>query len=152
MYFCSDIGAQHVLCYWLLKNTPYLILDMCFAAADAAFHTDSQISALECVYCQNLHVNTTLTTITSNYTRKCSIYGKNWYENQVVSGNPLELLGIKIVLQWLYVPNLPNAKTTTTGEKLHYDEISDKFPGVFQEPAVPPNQPIKHEIQLKNPT
>ena len=59
--------------------------------------TDSQIAALKCVHCQNLHVDTTPTTITSKHIRKCSVCGKNWYESQVVSGNPLALLGVKMV-------------------------------------------------------
>ena len=60
-------------------------------------HADSQITVLKYVHCQNLHVDTTLTTITSNHVCKCSVCGMNWYESQVVSGNPLALLGVKMV-------------------------------------------------------
>ena len=48
-----------------LQNAPHLMLDMCFEAAEAALHADSQIAVLKCVHCQNLHVDTTPTTITS---------------------------------------------------------------------------------------
>ena len=41
--------------------------------------------------------DTTPTTITSKYIHKCSVSGKNWYKNQVVNGNPLALLGVKMV-------------------------------------------------------
>ena len=58
---------------------------------------DSQTIALKYVHCQNLHVDTTPTTITSKHIHKFSVYGKIWYENQVVSGNPLALLGVKMV-------------------------------------------------------
>ena len=44
------------------------------------------------------------------------------------------------------MPNLPDAKTTTTVEKSRYDEICDEFPDVFTEPAMLPNQTIEHEI------
>ena len=73
------------------------MLDMCFAAADVALCTDSQLTVLKCAHCQNLHVDTTPTTITSKYICKCSVHSNNWYESQVVSGNPLALLGIKMV-------------------------------------------------------
>ena len=48
MYLCSDIGDLAFLHNWLLANALYLMLDMCFAAADAALHADSQITALKC--------------------------------------------------------------------------------------------------------
>ena len=44
------------------------------------------------------------------------------------------------------MPNLPDTKTTTKVEKSRYDEICDEFPVVFQEPVMPPNWLIKHEI------
>ena len=97
MYLSSDIGVQHALWDWLLANAPYLMLDICFAAADSALRIDSQIAALKCVHCQNLHFDTTKTTITSKHVCKCSVCGKNWFESQVVSGNPLALLGVKMV-------------------------------------------------------
>ena len=111
---------------------------MCFAAADAALCTNSQIAVLKYVQCQYLHVDTTLTTITSKNFCNCSIYGKNCYESRVVSGNSVALLGVKMVQQQLYVANLPNAKTTTTVEKSHYDKIFYEFPDMFQEPAILP--------------
>ena len=80
---------------WLLENAPHLTLDMCFASR--VLQADSQIVALKCVHCQNLHADTTLTTITSKYIRKFSVYSKNWYESQVVSGHLLALLGVKLV-------------------------------------------------------
>ena len=125
---------------------------MYFVVVNAALHVDSQIAVLKCAHCQNLHVDTIPITITSKYVCKCSVYGKNWYETQVVSGNPLALLGVKMVQQQLYVPNLPDAKTTTTVEKSRYDEICDKFPDMSQEPVMPPNQPMEYKIQLKDPT
>ena len=70
---------------------------MCFAAVDAALHIDSHISVLKYVHCQNLHVDTTPTTITSKYVCMYSAYCKTWYESQLVSGNPLVLLGVKMV-------------------------------------------------------
>ena len=73
------------------------MLDMHFAAADDSVHINSQITALKCAHCQNLHIDTTLTTIISKCSCKCSVYGKNWYESLVVSGNPLALLGVKMV-------------------------------------------------------
>ena len=79
-----------------MANFPHLILDMCFAAADTVFLIDSKITALKCVHCQNLHVDTILTLITSKHICKCSECGKNWYESQVVSGNPFALLGVKM--------------------------------------------------------
>ena len=127
-------------------------LDICLAALDATLHTDSQITAVKCMHCQNLHFDTTPTTITGKHVLKCSVYGKSWSTSQVVNGNPLALLGVKIVQQQLYVSNLPDAKTTTTVEKSCYDEICDKFPNVFLEPAMLPNCPIEHKIQLKDPT
>ena len=60
-------------------------------------HVDSQIAELTYVYCQNLHVDTTPITITSKYICKYSLYSENCYESQVVSGNPLALLGVKMV-------------------------------------------------------
>ena len=112
---------------------------MCFVATDAALCMDSQIAALKYVQCQELHVDTTPTTITSKHICKCSVCGKNCYESQVVNGNSQALLGAKMVPQQLYVPNLPNAKTTIKVEKSRYNKICDKFPDVFQEPAMPLN-------------
>ena len=90
---------------------------MCFAAADVAQHVDSQIAAFKYAHCQNLHVDTIPTTITSKYLYKCFVCSNNWYESQVVSGNALELLGVKMVQQNFDVSNLLDAKTTTTVEK-----------------------------------
>ena len=73
------------------------MLDTCFEAVVAALYTDSQIAELKYMHCQNLHVNTTLTSITGKYIHKCSVCHKTWYEIQVVSGNPLPLLGVKMV-------------------------------------------------------
>ena len=99
MVYIYALKLEFRACFARLSvgNAPYLILDMCFAAADTALHVDSQIAALKCVHCQNLHVDTTLTTITSKYVCKCSVCGKNWYKSQVVSSNPLVLLGVKMV-------------------------------------------------------
>ena len=80
-----------------MENTLHLMLDMCFAATDATLHADSQIAALKYVYCQNLHIDTTQTTTSSKHICKCSVCGKTWYESQVVGGNLLALLGVKIV-------------------------------------------------------
>ena len=82
---------------YLLANAPHLMLDMCFVAEDATLRADSQITALKYMPCQNLHINTTPTTITSKYICKCSVCAKNWYESQVVSGSLLALLGVKMV-------------------------------------------------------
>ena len=82
---------------WLLVSTPHLTLDMYFAASEAVLYADSQIAVLKCAHCQNLHIDTTLTTITSKCICKCSVCSKNWYESQVVSGNALALLGEKVV-------------------------------------------------------
>ena len=125
MYLCTDIGIQCILRNQLLANAPDLILDMCFFfSTDTALHVDSQIIVLKYANCQNLHVYTTLAINTSKHIQKCSVYGKNYYENQVVSGNSL-------VQQQLYVLNLPDAKSTTTFEKSRYDEICNKFLNVF---------------------
>ena len=97
IHLCSDIGVKQVLCDWLLANAPHLMFDMCIAAAIAALCTNGQIATLKCMHRQNLHVDTTSTTITSKYVCKCFVYGKNWYESQVVSGNPLAPLGAKMV-------------------------------------------------------
>ena len=78
-------------------NAPHLTLDMCFAAVDATLRMDSQIAVLKCAYCQNLHADTTPTTITIKYVLKCSVCSENWYESKMVSGNPLALLGFKMV-------------------------------------------------------
>ena len=80
-----------------MEKAPHLTLDMWYAAADAALHVDSQIAALKYTYCQNLHIDTTPTTSTIKYICKCSVCGKNWCNSQMVSGNPLALLGVKIV-------------------------------------------------------
>ena len=97
MYLCSNIDVKHVLHDWWLENTLYFTLDIYFAAEDTALCMDSQIAALKCAYCQNLHVDTTLTTISSKYVCKCSVCGKSCYESQMVSGNSLALLGVKMV-------------------------------------------------------
>ena len=76
MYLCSNIGIKHILRDLLLAIASHLMLDMCFAAADAALHADSQLAALKCVHCQNLHVDTTLSFITSKNVCKCSVYSK----------------------------------------------------------------------------
>ena len=152
MYLCSHIGIQRVLRDWLLENAPHLMLYMCFIAEDATLRVASQIAARKCVHCQNLHVDTTPTTITSRYNCKFSISSKNWYKSQVVSGHPLTLLGIKMVHQQQYISNLSDAKTTTTVKKSRYDKICDQFPDVFKENSLLPNQTIEHEIQLKDPT
>ena len=57
------------------------MLDMCFEAAEAALCADSQIAALKYMHCQNLHVDTTPTTITSKHIHKCSVCSKTWYES-----------------------------------------------------------------------
>ena len=80
-----------------MVNAPHLMLDMYFAAVDATYHADSQIAVLKYMHCQKLHVDTTSTAITSKDICKCHVCGRNWYENQVVSGNPFALLGTKIV-------------------------------------------------------
>ena len=81
MCLCSDIGIQHVLCNWLQENVLHLMLDMCFESEDVAFHANSLIAVLKYVHCQNLHVDTTLTTITSKYICNCSVCSKIWYES-----------------------------------------------------------------------
>ena len=81
----------------LLAKALHLILDIYFAAVDAALHADSQITVLKYVHCQKLHVDNTPITITNGHVRKCSVCGKNWYEIQMVSGNPLVPLGIKML-------------------------------------------------------
>ena len=63
------------------KTNLQLILDMCFAAKDAALCADSQLDALKYVHCQKLHVDTTPTTITSKHICKCSVCNKVWYES-----------------------------------------------------------------------
>ena len=68
-----------------------------FSAVNADLCVSSQIAVLKYAHCQNLQIDTTPTTITSNYVCKCSVYGNNWYKSQVVNGNPLELLGAKMV-------------------------------------------------------
>ena len=75
------------------------MLDMCFIASDAVLHAYGQIIVLKCVDCQKLYVDTTLTTITSKHIHKYFLCGKIWYESQVVGGNSLTLLGIRIVQQ-----------------------------------------------------
>ena len=61
-------------------TAPYFTLDVYLASAEAVLCTDSQIAVLKCVHCQNLHVDTTLTTITSKYICKYSVYSLTWYE------------------------------------------------------------------------
>ena len=82
---------------WLLENASHFMLDMCFVAEDTALHSDSLIAALNCVHCQNLHIGTTTTTITSKCIHNCSVCSKTWYESQVVKGNPFALLGVIMV-------------------------------------------------------
>ena len=68
------------------------MLDIYFSASDAALRAVSQIAALKYVNCQNMHVDTTLTTIASKIVHKCSVCGNTRYKSQVLSGNPLKLL------------------------------------------------------------
>ena len=79
----------------MLANVPHLILDIYFETENVALHADSQIAALKFVHCQNLHVDTTLATITSKHICKYSVYSKTWYKSKIVSGNPLEMLDVK---------------------------------------------------------
>ena len=81
----------------MLANALNLMLDMCFAASDAALRADSQITALKYMPYQNLHIDTTPTTITRKYICKCSVCAKNWYGNQVLSGSLLVMLGVEMV-------------------------------------------------------
>ena len=88
------------MCDWLLANALDLASDMrsdMRVAANTALCVDSQIAVLKYAHCQNLHIDTTPITITNKYICKCFVCGKNWYESQVVSGNPLALLGVKMV-------------------------------------------------------
>ena len=66
-------------------------------AANTALCVDSQIAVLKYAHCQNLHIDTTPTTITSKHIYKYSVCSKTWYESQVLSGNPLVLLVVKMV-------------------------------------------------------
>ena len=81
----------------MLVSTPFLTLDISLALVKAALHADSQIAALRYMHCQNLHVDTTPTNSTSHHIYKCSVCNKIWYENKVVNGDPLPLLGINMV-------------------------------------------------------
>ena len=51
----------------------YLMLDVCLASAEAVLRADSQIAALKCVQCQNLHVDTIPITVTSKYICQFSV-------------------------------------------------------------------------------
>ena len=60
--------------------------------------SDSQITVLKCAHRQNLHVDTTPTTITRKHIFIGALYVvRIWYESQVVSANLLALLGVKYV-------------------------------------------------------
>ena len=83
------------------------------------------------MHCQNLHVDTTPTTITSKYICKCSVYGKTWYESQVVNGNSLALLGVKCYNTSFVCQTCQMPKPPLYLKKSRYDEIYDEFPDVF---------------------
>ena len=48
------------------------------------------------------------------------------------------------------MPNLPDDKTTTTVEKLCYNETCDNFLDLFTEASMQLNQKIEHKIKLKD--